>query len=73
MGMIVLTVLASLALAGSVAWLISSPGYEPAVAVVTTVSALVALFVAQRKKKRKPSQQQQRLERVDWCTGRGVT
>ena len=47
--MLIVKVLAGIAFAGSVIWLIAQPDYEPAIAVVTSLSALIgAIFVERR-------------------------
>lgn len=56
--MTLIALLAILALIVSIAWLISYPGYEPALAVVTALSALIAVIVVQRKKRGLVKQQQ---------------
>ncbi len=56
--MLTLKLLSIAALLGSLAWLWHSLDYEPAIACVTTLSASVATFVADRRAKRKASQAQ---------------
>lgn len=46
----VFKLLAIIAFLGSVAWMIHSPDYEPAMACVTSLSACIAAFVAERRK-----------------------
>jgi membrane protein implicated in regulation of membrane protease activity len=48
--MTVLVVLAVMALAASVAWLVAAPSFEPAIAVITALSGLIALLIARRRK-----------------------
>lgn len=53
-----LRVLAAIVTASSLAWLIAQPGYEPAIAVLTGVSAFVGTYVAERRKHSGGSQSQ---------------
>lgn len=55
--MTVVAVLAWLALLGSGAWMIASPGFEPALAVVASLSGVVAVF-SRRKSRTAPRQSQ---------------
>jgi len=50
--------LAILALIGSIAWLVSAPGFEPALALVGSMSALVSAFVVEKRSKRHAGQHQ---------------
>lgn len=46
----IVKVLAGIAFLGSVVWLIAQPDYEPAIAVVTSLSTLVgAIFIERRR------------------------
>ena len=56
--MLTIKFLSLAALFGSLAWLWHSPDYEPAIACVTTLSACIAAFVADRRAKRKATQTQ---------------
>lgn len=49
--MLIVKVLAGIALLGSVAWLIAQPDYEPAIAVVTSLSTLVGATLIERRGK----------------------
>lgn len=55
---IYLKVLAAISLLGAIAWVVFEPGFEPSLAVVGSISALAALFVADRKKRGESSQAQ---------------
>ena len=55
--MLIVKILASLAFAGSVIWLIAQPDYEPAIAVVTSLSALIGCLLAERHAKRRVQEQ----------------
>jgi hypothetical protein len=50
--------LAVVALIGSIAWLISAPGFEPALALIGSLSALVSAFVVEKRSKRLSQQNQ---------------
>jgi hypothetical protein len=50
--------LAFIALIASIAWLVSSPGFEPALALVGSMSALVSAFVVEKRSKRLAKQHQ---------------
>ena len=56
--MIALTLLAAAALIGSVAWFAAVPRYEPAIAIVTSVSALIGSWIAKRRRLRHSAQRQ---------------
>jgi hypothetical protein len=56
--MVYLKVLAGTALAISVLWVVSKPGYDSGLAAVVSLSALVGFFVAADKKQRIPQQRQ---------------
>jgi hypothetical protein len=43
--------LAIIAFIASIAWLISAPGFEPALALVGSISALVSAFVVEKRSK----------------------
>jgi hypothetical protein len=49
--------LAAIALIGSIAWVIANPGFEPALAVVGSISTLVALFVRDKRNAQRAQQQ----------------
>ncbi|MEO0433589.1 MAG: hypothetical protein AAF151_18030 [Cyanobacteria bacterium J06656_5] len=44
--------LAIITLIGSIAWLISDPGFEPALVLIGSISALVSAFVVEKRKRR---------------------
>jgi hypothetical protein len=50
--------LAAIALIGSSAWVIADPGFEPALAVVGSISALVSAFLVERRNARRAQQKQ---------------
>lgn len=50
--------LSIVALIGSIAWLVSAPGFEPALALVGSMSALVSAFVVEKRSKRHARQHQ---------------
>ena len=50
--------LAVIALLGSIAWAVSAPGFDSALAVVGSLSALVAAFVVEKRRKRRARQHQ---------------
>lgn len=50
--------LAVVALVASIAWLISAPGFEPALALVGSLTALVSAFVVEKRSKRRARQHQ---------------
>lgn len=50
--------LAIIALIGSIAWLVSDPGFEPALALVGSISTLVSAFVVEKRTKRHARQHQ---------------
>lgn len=50
--------LAAIALIGSIAWVIADPGFEPALAVVGSISALVSAFLVQKRTARRAQQHQ---------------
>jgi hypothetical protein len=54
-------ILAAAALIGSIGWFASSPGFEPAIAVVTSVSALLSAFLVERRRKTARTGQTQTL------------
>ena len=56
--MLILKVTAILALLASISWLVAQPGYEPAIAVVTSLSALIGVFVAEQRRRTQGSQEQ---------------
>ncbi len=50
--------LAAIALIGSIAWVIADPGFEPALAFVGSISALVSAFVVEKRNARRAQQHQ---------------
>ncbi len=51
-------VLAAIALLGSIGWVIADPGFEPALAVVGSISALVSAFLVEKYNARRAKQRQ---------------
>lgn len=56
--MVCLRILAAIAVVGSFAWLIAAPGFEPALAAVGAISALVSTFLSGQQDGRRAEQQQ---------------
>lgn len=56
--MVYLKLLAFVALIGSITWVIADPGFEPALAVVGSISALVSAFLVEKQKARRAQQYQ---------------
>lgn len=61
--MLIIKLLAAVAFVGSVLWVIAQPGYEPAIAVVTSLSALIGSIVIDRHSKSHAAQRQKVGER----------
>jgi hypothetical protein len=51
-------ILAAIALIISAAWLIADPGFEPALGVVGSISALVSAFIVEKRNLQRAQQQQ---------------
>jgi hypothetical protein len=56
--MYVIKLLSITAFIGSVAWLIHTPDYEPAIACITSLSACIAAFLVDRRKRDSINQRQ---------------
>lgn len=56
--MLILKILSGLAFIGSVAWFIAQPGYEPAIATITSLSAFIVAWLGEKRMKRQASQTQ---------------
>jgi integral membrane sensor domain MASE1 len=56
--MLIIKVLSGLAFLGSVAWFIAQPDYEPAIAIVTSLSAFIAAWFADKQMNRQENQNQ---------------
>jgi len=54
-----LKILSILALAGSIAWLVAVPDYEPALAVIGSLSTLIAMILVDKRKATKRARQHQ--------------
>jgi hypothetical protein len=48
----VLKILSALGLIAAIAWALYAPGFEPALAILGALSALISLFVADRREQR---------------------
>lgn len=51
-------IFAVITLIGSIAWLFLDPGFEPALAVVGAISALISAFVVEKRNRRRARQNQ---------------
>jgi len=56
--MLIIKLLSGLAFIGSVAWFIAQRDYEPAIAILTSLSAFVAAWFVDKKQKRQAKQNQ---------------
>ncbi|ROT44773.1 hypothetical protein [Pusillimonas sp. NJUB218] len=56
--MLFIKVLSAVALSGSIAWCIAEPDYEPAIAMITSLSALVTAFLVEGKRTKREAQKQ---------------
>ena len=56
--MLIIKVLSFLALLGSVAWFVYAPGFEPAIATVTSISTLIATWIASKREQKSATQTQ---------------
>jgi len=56
--MLIIKILSFLALLGSIAWFIYAPDFEPAIAIVTSISTLIATWVASKREQKVTSQTQ---------------
>ena len=56
--MLIIKILSGLAFIGSVAWFIAQREYEPAIAILTSLAALIAAWFVDRKQKRQANQNQ---------------
>ena len=56
--MLIIKILSGLAFIGSVAWFIEQRDYEPAIAIVTSLSAFIAAWLGDMKMKRQANQNQ---------------
>jgi hypothetical protein len=50
-------ILAAIALIGSIAWVIADPGFESALSVVGSISALISAFLVERRNARRTQHQ----------------
>lgn len=56
--MLSIKILSGLAFIGSVAWFVAQRDYEPAIAIVTSLSAFIAAWLGDKKMKRQATQNQ---------------
>lgn len=56
--MLIIKLLSGIAFIGSVAWFIAIPDYEPAIAIVTSLSVFIAPWFGNKKLKRQAHQNQ---------------
>ncbi len=56
--MIYIKVLSAIGLLWSIGWVIADPGFEPALGVVGSISALVSAFVVEERNTRRAEQRQ---------------
>ncbi|MER2512157.1 MAG: hypothetical protein ABTQ25_07020 [Nitrosomonas ureae] len=56
--MLIIKLLAGIAFVGTIAWFVAVPDYEPAIAIVTSLSAFIAALIGERKAKKKAEQVQ---------------
>jgi hypothetical protein len=56
--MLYVKLLSTIVLLGSIAWVIADPGFEPALAVVGSMSALVSAFLVEKRNARRAQQHQ---------------
>ena len=56
--MLFVKLLSAAALAGSIAWCIAAPDYEPAIAIISSMSALVTAFLVERQRIQQKAQKQ---------------
>lgn len=56
--MLIIKILSGLAFIGSIVWFIAQRDYEPAIAIVTSLSAFIAAWFGDKKLKRQASQSQ---------------
>jgi len=56
--MLIIKLLSGAALLGSIAWVVAAPDYEPAIATITSLSALIATLVVEKRRKTSARQRQ---------------
>ena len=56
--MLIIKLLSAIAFFGSIVWFIAVPDYEPAIAIVTSLSAFIAAWFGENRAKRKALQNQ---------------
>ena len=71
--MVYVKLLAAIALMASVAWVIKDPGFESALSVVGSMSALVSAFVLEKRKARRNQRQSVSKSSVGIQAGGDVT
>lgn len=71
--MVIVKFLSVVAFFGSVAWMVHSPDYEPALACITSLSACIAVFLLNRRKEDVAQAQEVSGGSVAIQAGRNVT
>lgn len=56
--MLIIKLLCGIAFIGSIAWFIAVPDFEPAIAIVTSLSAFIAAWLGEKRAKRQALQNQ---------------
>lgn len=56
--MLIIKLLAGAALLSSIAWAVAAPDYEPAIAVITSLSTLIAAFISDKRREVSTRQRQ---------------
>lgn len=56
--MLTIKLLAGFAFIGSIVWFVSEPNYEPAIAIASSLSALLAALIGERRVKQRAAQNQ---------------
>ncbi len=56
--MTIIIILSLVALIGSVSWFVFAPDFEPAIAIITSLSALVAAWISSKREQRSSGQTQ---------------
>lgn len=64
--MVLTKILSILALLGSIAWMVVSPGFEPALAIIGSLTGLITAVVVEKRKDSRAGGQRQKV------TGNGV-
>ena len=56
--MLIIKLLCGIAFIGSIVWFIAVPGFEPAITIVTSLSAFIAAWLGEKRAKRQALQNQ---------------